>query len=80
MLQETTIKTKDTLTGKNYVYEYRVKTDSADIFLCSNTTSDCSTDKTHIMITTLNGDSILIDQHQQTISINGTKIQLKGDK
>ena len=76
MNTEMKIKTHDKLTGKNEIYEHTITTDSVQIELASNTTSESNTDKTFVIIKTLNDDSIVINQHKNTISINGVKITL----
>ena len=78
MKTSTIIKPLDSRSSYENMYSHDLVTDSIDINVCNNCHCDDTTDRTFVMIKTMYGDSILINQVDGHISINGTKIQLKG--
>ena len=55
-------------------------TDSVDIHICNNSHCNDTTDRTWVAIKTMYGDNININQVDGWVSVNGTKIQLKGHR
>ena len=80
MQTETVIKP---FTGSNpydNIYEHDLKTDSVKVTICNNSHCDDTTDRTYVTVDTMYGDDIHINQVDGWISINGTRIQLKGHR
>ena len=62
------------------VYGHDLTTDSVDIHICNNSHCNDTTDRTWVAIKTMYGDNININQVDGWVSVNGTKIQLKGHR
>lgn len=68
------ITTKTTSTG----HTFKLEEQSVQLTMTTNTREGDSA--VIIMMTLKNGDEIFINQLENTLSVNGTKIQLKGAK
>ena len=62
------------------VYEHKLTTDSVEINICNNSHCNDRTDRTYVIVNTMYADDIHINQVDGWVSINGTKIQLKGHR
>ena len=61
-------------------YSHDLQTDSVLINITSNLHCDGSGDRTYITVKTMYGDLIHINQLSGYISINGTRVALKGSR
>ena len=66
--------------NESEIYSHDLQTDSILINVCNTSHCDDRTDRTSVTVKTMYGDYILINQLEGWISINGTKIQLKGSR
>jgi hypothetical protein len=62
------------------VYSHTLETGSIKIDIANNSHCDDNTDRTYTMIKTMYGDDIHVNQVDGWVSINGTRIQLKGHR
>ena len=77
MTTKTKLETKNKFTNENYTYDYTIETESVSVNMQNNWTSEDRTDKTYLIIKTVSGDVIVINQHNNEILVNNTVIKGK---